>query len=299
MLAVVSIAPDVPAQPPAGRRRLRIGCRFTHDLPSRVHAMLHVEPHPDNERRIVSETWELPGESGVYTDIYGNRCRRTTIPQGRSLIAYDAVVDVTAGVDDVADGVGFTPAAELPSDTLLFTLPSRYCPSDEMGALAFELFANIGPGWEQIVAVSEWVNANISFRYGSSTPLTTAAQVLAAGEGVCRDLTHLTVTLCRALGYPTRYTFGYLPDIDVPPGPDVMDFCAWAEVFLGGRWYTIDSRNHGQRRTGRVVIGRGRDALDVAMITTFGSAPLLDMVVIAEPFEIETIGTSTPEAGEG
>jgi transglutaminase-like putative cysteine protease len=281
----LSIAPDVLAQPLAERRRLRVGCRFTHDLTSAVHAMLQVEPRLDGDCRIVSEGWQLPAESSDYSDIYGNRCRRTTIPQGRSLIAYDALVDVPAGVDDVAEGVGFTPAAELPSETLLYTLPSRYCPSDEMGTLAFELFGGVAPGWAQIVAVSGWVNSNIRFRYGSSTPLTTAAEVHAAGEGVCRDLSHLTVTFCRALGYPTRYTFGYLPDIDVVPDGEPMDFCAWAEVFVGGRWYTIDSRNHGQRRTGRVVIGRGRDALDVAMLTTFGAAPLLEMVVIAEPEE--------------
>ncbi|HEV7679900.1 MAG TPA: transglutaminase family protein [Candidatus Dormibacteraeota bacterium] len=281
----MSIAPDVPAQPLAERRRLRVGCRFTHDLPAAVHAMLQVEPRLDGDCRIVSERWELPAQSSDYRDIYGNRCRRTTIPQGRSLIAYDAVVEVPAGVDDVAQDVGFTPAAELPSETLLYTLPSRYCPSDEMGALAFGLFGSVAPGWEQIVAVSGWVNANIRFRYGSSTPLTTAAEVQVAGEGVCRDLSHLTVTFCRALGYPTRYTFGYLPEIDVPPDGEPMDFCAWAEVFVGGRWYTVDSRNHGQRRTGRVVIGRGRDALDVAMLTTFGAAPLLEMLVIAEPHE--------------
>lgn len=285
ILAAVSTAPNVPAPPPADRRRLHVGCRFTHDTSSAVHAMLQVEPRLDGGCRIVSEGWELPAESSVYSDIYGNRCRRTTIPAGRSLIAYDAVVDVPAGVDDVAEGHGFTPAAELPSDTLLFTLPSRYCPSDEMGALAFELFGSVGPGWQQILAVSRWVNSNIHFRYGSSTPTTTAAEVHAAREGVCRDLTHLSVTFCRALGYPTRYTFGYLPDIDVPPNEEVMDFCAWGEVFVGGRWYTIDSRNHGQRRTGRVVVGRGRDALDVAMLTSFGCAPLLDMVVIAEPHE--------------
>jgi transglutaminase-like putative cysteine protease len=299
MLASVTVPPDAAAHPPIDRRRLRIGCRFGYDLPAPVHAVLQVEPHPDDQTRIVSESWQLPGESRVYRDIYGNRCRRLTLPQGSSLIAYDAVVDAPHGVDDVAEGVGFTPAAELPSETLLYTLPSRYCPSDEMSALAFDLFASTRPGWEQVVAISQWVNSNISFRYGSSTRHTTAAQVHAAGEGVCRDLTHLTVTLCRALGFPARYTFGYLPDIDVPPDPAPMDFCAWAEVFLGGRWYTTDSRNHGQRRTGRVVIGRGRDALDVAMITEFGTAPLQNMAVIAEPDAADTLVTSTAQTRGG
>jgi transglutaminase-like putative cysteine protease len=282
MLAPVSIAPNVPAQPPlAERRRLRVGCRFTHDMPAAAHTMLLVEPRLDGECRVVSEGWELPEESSVYTDIYGNRCRRTTIPQGHSDIAYDAVIDAPAGVDAVAEGAGFTPAAELPSETLLYTLPSRYCPSDEMGALAFDLFGGVGPGWEQIVAVSAWVNANIRFRYGSSTPLTTAAQVHAAREGVCRDLTHLTVTFCRALGYPTRYTFGYLPDIDVPPPDTPMDFCAWFEAYLGDRWWTFDPRNN-TRRIGHMAIARGRDAIDTAMVTTYGTARLETMIVWAD-----------------
>jgi transglutaminase-like putative cysteine protease len=285
MLAAVSLAPDVSTSPPPARRRVRVGCRFTHDMPVATHAMFQVEPRVDGDCTVVHESWTLPESSSTYLDLYGNRCRRTTIPAGKSTVGYDAVVDAPAGVDDVAEGVGFSPAASLPSDSLIYTLPSRYVPSDQMATLAFDLFGNLAPGWEQVVAASAWVNANIRFRYGSSTPLTTAADVHAAGEGVCRDLTHLFVTFCRALGYPARYAFGYLPDIDVPPSHELMDFCAWSEVWLGGRWYTVDPRNHGQRRTGRVLIGRGRDALDVAMLTTFGAAPLLDMVVIAEPQE--------------
>jgi transglutaminase-like putative cysteine protease len=298
MLATVTMHPDVAAPPPEGWRRLLVGCRFLHDMPAPTHAVLQVEPHPESGCRIVGETWDIPGGTiSVYSDIYANRCRRVTLPEGPSVLRYDAVVDAPAGVDDVAEGVGFTPAAELPAETLLYTLPSRFCPSDSMGALAFQLFGSATPGWEQIVAISEWVNSNIRFRYGSSTPHTSADQVYAACEGVCRDMTHLTVTFCRALGFPTRYVFGYMPDIGVPPDGAPMDFCAWAEIYLGGRWYTIDARNHGRRRTGRVVIGRGRDALDVAMLTAFGTAPLQNMVVIAEPFAVETLVPSAAQTG--
>ena len=115
---------------------------------------------------------------------------------------------------------------------------------------------------------------------GSSTPLTTAADVWAAARGVPR-LRARRIKLLRALNIPARYAFGYLPDMDVPPAPEPMDFAAWIEVWLGGRWYTFDPRNNAPRK-GRVLIGRGRDALDVAMVTTFGGPVLERMEVWAE-----------------
>jgi transglutaminase-like putative cysteine protease len=121
----------------------------------------------------------------------------------------------------------------------------------------------------------------VAFRYGGSSSTATAVDVLTAGAGVCRDFAHLGVALCRALSIPARYAFGYLPDIGVPTPDDPMDFCAWMEVFLGGRWWTFDPRN-GARRIGRVLIGRGRDALDVAMVSTFGTVELESMLVWAD-----------------
>jgi len=284
MLTVVTGESSSAAQPVPAALRVQVGCTFVHETPSPVHAVLQVEPHPDDGNRLLSSTWELPGgvEGVEYLDMYRNRCRRITLPAGLSELRYQAVVETRGGPDPVAEGLGFTPAADLPSETLLYTLPSRFCPSDEMGSLAFELFSDIAPGWPQVTAVSAWVNSHLTFRYGSSTPFTTARDAYESREGVCRDFTHLMVTFARALGFPTRYAFGYLPDIDIVPDHAAMDFAAWCEVYLGGRWWTVDARNHGVRRTGRIPIGRGRDALDVAMITAFGRAPLRSMVVVAD-----------------
>jgi transglutaminase-like putative cysteine protease len=131
-----------------------------------------------------------------------------------------------------------------------------------------------------VQAICDWVHDNIQFQYGASNPLTTAVEVLENRRGVCRDLAHLAITFCRALNIPARYAFGYLPDLYVPYNPDPMDFAAWMEVWLGDRWWTFDPRNN-ERRVGRVLIGRGRDALDVAMLTTFGPAAFRSMVVWA------------------
>src|SRR5262249_55925375 len=164
---------------------------------------------------------------------------------------------------------------------LQFLLPSRASQSDELADFAYETFGGLLPGWPRVEAISNWVHEHLRFDDGVASPTFTAVDVLRDGHGVCRDFTHLAIALCRALNVPSRYTFGYLPDIDVPDPGTPMDFCAWLEVWLDDRWYTFDPRND-QHRVGRIVIGRGRDAADVAMVTTFGTVTLIAMQVIAE-----------------
>jgi transglutaminase-like putative cysteine protease len=251
-----------------------------HELENPVHSVIQVEPRLDAHFRLRSEHWssepELP--STRYIDAFGNLCRRANLPAGRSVLRYDAVAELAREADPSWPAAPEMTAADLPNEALAFTLPSRLCPSDELAPEAYEYFGDVAPGWGRVQAISNWVHTEVGFGYGSSTPITTAAHVLEARKGVCRDFAHLAITFCRALNIPARYAFGYLPDIDVKPPEDPMDFCAWMEVFLGGAWWTFDPRNN-QRRVGRVLIGRGRDALDVAMLTTFGAAPLQSMVV--------------------
>src|SRR5207302_7095478 len=137
------------------------------------------------------------------------------------------------------------------------------------------------PGWQRAQAISDWVHDGLQFEYGSSSSVTSAVDVYRRRRGVCRDFAHLFVAFCRAMNVPARYVFGYLPDLFVPPAADPMDFSAWAEVYLGGRWWTFDPRNN-QPRVGHVVVGRGRDAVDVAMITTWGPAELRSLRVWAD-----------------
>ena len=263
--------------------RVRVGCEFVHGLEVPAHAVLQVEPRLDGNFALVEERWsnqpDLP--STRYLDGYGNLCRRLTLPAGDSTLRYDCLVETPDEVDAADPGAREVPPASLPDDVLVHTLPSRFCPSDQLSDLAWKLFGDTDPGWTRVQAVCDWVHTEVTFGYGSSTPVTTAADVVETRRGVCRDFAHLGVTFCRGLGIPARYTFGYLPDIDVEPLDHPMDFCAWMEVFLGGRWWTFDPRNN-ERRKGRVLIGRGRDALDVAMVTSFGAADLRSMVVWAD-----------------
>jgi len=261
--------------------RIGVGCEFHYDAPAPTPSIWQIRPRPDGNHYL--EAWEsapeIPRRS--YIDAYGNLCDRLVLPEGPTVLRYDATMEVPGGVDDADEGASQAPVEELPDDALVYLLPSRFCLSDVLYDTAWELFGGTQPGWARVAAVSDWVHENVRFEPGSSTPLTTAADVYEKRVGVCRDFAQLGVTFCRSLNVPARYVFGYLPDIGVDPPDEPMDFCAWFEAFLDGRWWTFDPRNN-VPRTGRVVIGRGRDALDVAMVTTYGGAVLEKMTVWAD-----------------
>jgi transglutaminase-like putative cysteine protease len=150
-----------------------------------------------------------------------------------------------------------------------------------LGNEAWSRFGDIPGGYRRVQAICDHVNSHLTFQYGSSGAQSTAVDVNNSGFGVCRDFTHLAISFCRSLNIPARYVFGYLPDMDIMRDPNPMDFAAWMEVWLGDRWWTFDPRNN-RRRKGRILIGRGRDASDVAMVTTFGAPLLESMTVVAE-----------------
>ncbi|GAC1434608.1 MAG: transglutaminase family protein [Ktedonobacteraceae bacterium] len=262
---------------------VRVGCEFRYEATWPTPTVIQVQPRPDGEHRLLHETWETTPtiESRLYSDFYGNPCRRLVMPSGEQVWRYDAIAEVSDELEPYVPDAIQHPVEELPDDTLIYTLPSRFCLSDELSDQAWSLFGTTEAGWARVQAICDWVHTNIRFQYGTSNPTTTASDVCTQGVGVCRDFAHLAVSFCRAMNIPARYAFGYLPDIDVPPVDAPMDFCAWFEVYLGGKWYTFDARNN-ERRVGRVLIGRGRDALDVAMVTSYGSPRLQSMTVWAD-----------------
>ena len=265
------------------RRQLRVGCEFRYTAAVDTPAVFQVVPLDTDPAMVRSETWatepDLPRHG--YTDLYGNPCQRLTLPAGPSTLRFDALVSVPDATEEVALDAPETPVTDLPDEVLVYTMPSRYVLPDVLGDEAWTTFGPTPPGYGRVQAVLDHVHDRLQFELGSSTPLTTAADVWAAKRGVCRDFAHVALSFLRALNLPARYAFGYLPDLDVPPAPEPMDFAAWIEVWLGGRWYTFDPRNNAHRK-GRVLIGRGRDALDVAMVTTFGGPVLERMEVWAE-----------------
>ncbi len=262
---------------------VRVGCEFRYRAPGPTPTVWQVRPRPEGPHWLLSHTWTTtpPLPVSTYLDVYGNVCDRLSLVEGENVLRYDATVEVPSGVDPADKAAPQLPIEELPDDTLVYLLPSRFCLSDLLHDRAWELFGHVDPGWPRAQAISDWVHDNITFQAGSSTPTTTTVDVLQSGTGVCRDFAHLGLTFCRSVNIPARYVFGYLPDIGVPPPDEPMDFCAWFEAYLGDRWWTFDPRNN-VPRTGRVVIGRGRDALDVAMVTSYGGAVLEAMTVWAD-----------------
>ena len=262
--------------------QVRVGCELRLQASAPTPAVLQVQPHGEGARGLLREQLGLVPVTAFreYRDLFGNRCQRFTLPPGETVLRYDAVVEVDARPDPAAPEAREVPVAELPDQCLAFTLPSRYCVSDLLMDAAWERWGDHEPGWGRVQSICDWVHENIRFQYGSSNPRTTALDVYQSRVGVCRDFTQLAVSFCRALNIPARYVFGYLPDIGVEVH-ELMDFAAWFEAYLGGRWWTFDPRNN-VPRVGRAVVGKGRDALDVSMLTTYGQVPLTGFRVWAD-----------------
>ncbi len=278
----------------ADRLRIRVGCEFQFEADAPVPTLMLVRARPDAEHHTLYESKWLQPEVSLreYADVFGNRCWRFTAPAGGLTVRYDAVVETDREPDLVHPDVQLVPVVDLPDETLMYTLASRYVESDQLVGEAWNLFGDTPPSWARVQAICDWVHANVRYETGSSGPATTAMDVYRSRQGVCRDFALIAVALCRAMNIPARYTFGYLPDIAVEP-PDVpMDFHAWFEAYLGDRWYTFDAR-HNRPRIGRVVIGRGRDAVDVALTTSFGPLRLKQMTVWAD--EMARNGLQLPE----
>ena len=248
--------------------------------------VLHVHPSrtPD---LVTSENFRiepsLPAEE--YLDGFGNRCGRVNAPMGSIRFLNDAVIRDSGLPDPCVPTECQNDVTSLPLETLAFVLPSRYCEVDsELLDFAWSTFSSTPPGWLRVQAICDFVHGHIRFDYLQARANRTALEAFRERFGVCRDFTHLAITLCRCLNLPARYVTGYLGDIAVPPSPDPMDFSAWFEVFLGNQWYTFDAR-HNARRIGRVVIGRGRDAGDVPITMAFGRHTLERFQVTTEQID--------------
>jgi transglutaminase-like putative cysteine protease len=216
-----------------------------------------------------------------YVDMFGNTCTRIVAPPGLIEIRNDFVIADSGLPDAVASDARQLEVGELPDDVLLYLLGSRYCDTQKLSDLAWSMFSGVVPGWQRVQAICDYAHQRISFGYHHARCDRTASEGHEERIGVCRDFAHLAVTLCRCMNIPARYCTGYLGDIGVPIDPAPMDFSAWFEAYLDGRWFTFDAR-HNHPRIGRVVIARGRDAADVAISTSFGAVQLARFSVVTE-----------------
>ena len=224
----------------------------------------------------------------LYRDGFGNMCTRLVAPAGRMRITADAVINDRRVPEPVAPTAQQHAVESLPEEALVYLLGSRYCDTEHLSAVAWELFGNTVPGWPRVQAICDFVHQHIVFGYQFARPTRTAAEAFRERRGVCRDYAHLAIALCRCVNIPARYCTGYLGDIDVPPDDAPMDFTGWFEAYIGGAWYTFDARNNAPR-VGRVLIARGRDAADVAISMTFGPNSLEGFRVWADELRPATV----------
>jgi transglutaminase-like putative cysteine protease len=262
---------------------IRIGYELVYSFPQETAVILMLNTHFSRASDIVVPD-HLKTDPNIpvrpYRDSFGNWCTRLLAPAGRLKIYGSGVVNDSGLPEVPVQSAEQHPVNDLPEETLMFLLSSRYCEVDMLTNLAWNLFGHLTPGWPRVQGICDWVNQHIRFNYQDARSTRTAEQAYREGIGVCRDFAHLAVTFCRCMNIPARYCTGYIPDIGVPlllP----MDFAAWFEAYIGGHWHMFDPRNN-MPRIGRILMARGRDAADVAISTTFGPSYLEQFTVVCE-----------------
>jgi transglutaminase-like putative cysteine protease len=264
--------------------KIRVGYELRYTFPQPTPMILTLNVHHSRAADLLDPD-VMQVEPAVpirgYHDGFGNWCTRLVAPAGAVRISADGVVKDSGVPDVVATAAREVPMDELPDETLVYLLGSRYCETDQLSETAWKLFSSAPPGWGRVQAICDFVHHHVTFGYEYASPTKTAWGTFNERRGVCRDYAHLALTLCRCMNIPARYCTGYLGDIGVPPVDAPMDFAGWFEAYLDGQWYTFDPRNN-VPRIGRILIARGRDAADVALNTTFGPNTLDSFLVRAE-----------------
>jgi transglutaminase-like putative cysteine protease len=264
--------------------KFRIGYELIYNFPQPTPIMLIVNIHESRAADIIGAD-RLITEPAIsissYRDGFGNLCHRALAPAGRLRLFADCIVNDSGLPDEVLSASSQHAVEELPAETLVFLLGSRYCETDLLSDVAWQLFGQTTPGYQRVQAICDYVHNYISFNYQLACATRTAAEAFRGGVGVCRDFTHLAIALCRCMNIPARYCTGYLSDVGTPIPYPPGDFAAWFEAWIGGRWHTFDPRNN-EPRIGRILMARGRDAADVAITTTFGPNTLESFKVWAD-----------------
>jgi len=261
--------------------QIRVGFDMVYDCPQPTPMIFNLNVHFSRVSDLVGRddlVFSPPLPMAAYRDSYGNWCTRVVAPAGRMQVSANAIVNDTGIPDVVVPEARQIPVQDLPEDVLLFLLGSRYCETDRLSETAWKLFEHGPTGWGRVQAICDYVHNHITFGYQHARTTRTALEAWNEKVGVCRDYAHLAVALCRCMNIPARYCTGYIGDMGTPPPWGTMDFAAWFEAYLDGRWHTFDPRNN-IPRIGRVLIARGRDASDVALVTTFGAATLVSFKV--------------------
>jgi transglutaminase-like putative cysteine protease len=264
--------------------RIKVGFEIAYAAAQPTPMVIMLSIHPSRRGDIIgaeSIVAEPDVPIGFYRDSFGNVCGRLVAPAGGVTLRGSALVRDSGLPDVAAPTAQQLPIDRLPDDLLVYLMASRYCETDKLTDIAWSLFGQTPPGWQRIAAICDFVHGHVTFGYQHAHHMKSAHDVYEQRAGVCRDFAHLALTFCRCMGIPARYCTGYMGDIGIAPEPAPMDFSGWFEVYLSDRWYTFDAR-HNVPRIGRILMGTGRDAADVALTTSFGRMDLVKFVVISD-----------------
>ncbi|MFG1462587.1 transglutaminase family protein [Xanthobacter sp. DSM 24535] len=264
--------------------KIHAGYQIAYDCPQPTPMILTLSVHPSRVADLLTPDRVMLDPSvpvNTYHDSFGNFCHVINAPAGRLTMSADFTILDPGQADVYAPHAQQHALGNLPVEALLYLLGSRYCETDRLSNIAWSLFGQVPKGWPLVAAICDYVHGHITFGYAHASPTKTAFDAYTERRGVCRDFAHLAITLCRCMNLPARYCTGYLGDIGVPPDGAAMDFSAWFEVYLGDRWYTFDAR-HNKPRIGRILMARGRDATDVAIVTSFGPCTLASFQVTTD-----------------
>ena len=272
--------------------QIRVGYELIYDFPQQTPMVVMLNIHHSRANDIVVPdlmTAEPNVPLAPYRDGFGNWCTRLLAPPGRLRLSATAVLNDTGQPDPIATEDHQHAVEDLPEEALVYLLGSRYCETDRLTGIAWDLFGNAPTGAHRIQYICDYVHRHITFNYQNARSTRTAWEAFQEGTGVCRDFAHLAIAFCRCMNIPARYCTGYLGDIGIPPPYGPMDFAAWFEAYIGGRWHTFDPRNN-IPRIGRVLMARGRDATDVAISNTFGPNILAGFTVLCD--EVTSLETT-------
>jgi transglutaminase-like putative cysteine protease len=275
--------------------KIQAGYEISYDCPQPTPMILTLSVHPSRRPNLLTPDRMLlnpPVPTKEYCDGFGNICHVIEAPAGRLTMSADFLIEDSGKADEIAPEAAQHALETLPVETLVYLLGSRYCETDRLSEIAWSMFGTIPRGWPLVKAICAFVHGHVTFGYPHASPTRTAFDAFTERRGVCRDFAHLAVTFCRCMNIPARYCTGYLGDIGVPPDDAPMDFSAWFEAYLGDRWYTFDAR-HNKPRIGRILIARGRDATDVAIVTSYGFHQLAGFQVVT----VEVPGAEGMPAG--
>ncbi len=248
-------------------------CQLDYHTTEEVTAIFMLRPRSGWAQWIMREEFQIRPQVPVveFTDVYGNLCQRMVMPQGN----FHLSVQYRVQVSDVVDEDLCAPllnVQSLPPDLLHYLLPSRYCQSDQLSALAHSIVGHLPTDYRRVATLRSWVHNNITYTPGASDSSTSAVDTTNSKRGVCRDFAHLGIALCRAINVPARMVVGFLHQLQP------MDLHAWFEAYIGGRWFTFDATEP-VTRGNRIVVAYGRDAADVALATIFGEFTMQNMHV--------------------